>query len=52
MSWPMLKRGGVMIFDDYEWDHVPKEVDRRSSASMPSWPCNPAIIKSCTGAIR
>jgi predicted O-methyltransferase YrrM len=28
MSWPMLSRKGVMIFDDYEWSEMPDPEDR------------------------
>jgi predicted O-methyltransferase YrrM len=28
MSWPMLTRGGVLIFDDYKWQLMPTEVER------------------------
>jgi len=27
-SWPLLRPGGVVIFDDYEWTFFPDEVDR------------------------
>jgi len=26
-SWPMLVRGGILIFDDYEWPGIPTEVE-------------------------
>ena len=28
LSFPLLKKNGLMIFDDYAWDHVPNELDR------------------------
>lgn len=28
MAWPMLQRGGIMLFDDYKWDAVPGEVNQ------------------------
>lgn len=28
LAFPMLKQGGVLIWDDYEWTISPKEVDR------------------------
>jgi predicted O-methyltransferase YrrM len=27
-SWPMLVRGGFLVFDDYEWRRMPTEVER------------------------
>lgn len=32
MSWPLLKVGGIMIFDDYQW--LPPEVSERKPASL------------------
>ena len=26
-SWPMLERGGIMMFDDYEWPMMPTEAE-------------------------
>jgi predicted O-methyltransferase YrrM len=28
MSWPMLARGGILIFDDYDWHLMSTEVER------------------------
>ena len=28
MSWGLLKPGGIMLFDDYFWDHVTDHLDR------------------------
>jgi hypothetical protein len=28
LSWPLLNRRGIMIFDDYEWPHAPNERER------------------------
>jgi hypothetical protein len=28
MGWPLLKRGGAVIFDDYEWTLMPADVER------------------------
>jgi len=25
LAWPLLKKGGIMIFDDYKWDKYPQE---------------------------
>lgn len=27
MVWPMVRKGGVVLFDDYEWRVEPKEID-------------------------
>lgn len=35
MAWPIIKSGGVLVFDDYEWDHY-KEPER-----------NPRIAVDC-----
>lgn len=32
LSWEILKVGGVMIFDDYEWTAMEQEVDRPKAA--------------------
>lgn len=32
MSWGLLKPGGIMIFDDYFWDHPPEYLDRPKAA--------------------
>jgi len=28
LAWPMLKQGGIMVFDDYSWQHPPEHADR------------------------
>jgi predicted O-methyltransferase YrrM len=28
LSWPMVERGGIMIFDDYEFDEIKEESER------------------------
>ena len=28
MAFPLLKKGGIMLFDDYLWDHVDDHLDR------------------------
>lgn len=28
MVWPMMRNGGIVIFDDYEWSVLPDELDR------------------------
>ena len=32
MAWGLLKKGGIMLFDDYFWDHVPEMLDRPKAA--------------------
>jgi len=32
MAWGLLKSGGVMLFDDYFWDHEPDVLDRPKMA--------------------
>jgi predicted O-methyltransferase YrrM len=32
MSWGLLRQGGIMLFDDYFWDHVPDILDRPKAA--------------------
>lgn len=32
MAWGLLKVGGIMMFDDYFWDHVPDVLDRPKMA--------------------
>jgi len=32
MAWGLLKQGGIMMFDDYFWDHVPDVLDRPKMA--------------------
>jgi predicted O-methyltransferase YrrM len=27
LAWPLMRRGGIMIFDDYLWDEMPKRLD-------------------------
>ena len=27
LTWPLMKRGGLMIFDDYQWDEMPRKMD-------------------------
>ncbi|HKX33659.1 MAG TPA: class I SAM-dependent methyltransferase [Blastocatellia bacterium] len=28
LAWPLLKKGGLLTFDDYEWDHDPNPINR------------------------
>ena len=28
LTWPMMQRGGIVMFDDYEWDHMAKDAER------------------------
>jgi predicted O-methyltransferase YrrM len=32
MSWGLLRTGGIMLFDDYFWDHAPDMLDRPKAA--------------------
>jgi predicted O-methyltransferase YrrM len=32
MAFGLLKKGGIMIMDDYLWDHVPDHLDRPKMA--------------------
>jgi predicted O-methyltransferase YrrM len=32
MAWGLLRKGGIMLFDDYFWDHVPDILDRPKAA--------------------
>ena len=32
MCWGLLKPGGIMLFDDYFWDHAPDHLDRPKAA--------------------
>jgi hypothetical protein len=32
MAWGLLRQGGIMLFDDYFWDHVPDVLDRPKMA--------------------
>jgi predicted O-methyltransferase YrrM len=32
MAWGLLRQGGIMLFDDYFWDHVPDILDRPKAA--------------------
>jgi predicted O-methyltransferase YrrM len=27
LTWPLMARGGLVIFDDYQWDEMPKKMD-------------------------
>jgi predicted O-methyltransferase YrrM len=27
LTWPLMAKGGLMIFDDYEWDEMPQRLD-------------------------
>lgn len=28
LAWPLVRRGGALLFDDYTWDDMPDEMDR------------------------
>jgi predicted O-methyltransferase YrrM len=28
LTWPLIRRGGVLLFDDYTWEDLPDEMDR------------------------
>jgi predicted O-methyltransferase YrrM len=32
MAWGLLRKGGIMLFDDYFWDHAPDILDRPKAA--------------------
>lgn len=32
MAWGLLRKGGIMLFDDYFWDHEPDILDRPKAA--------------------
>jgi len=32
MAWGLLRQGGIMLFDDYFWDHEPNVLDRPKAA--------------------
>jgi len=32
MAWGLLQTGGIMLFDDYFWDHMPNVLDRPKAA--------------------
>lgn len=32
MAWGLLRQGGIMLFDDYFWDHAPDILDRPKAA--------------------
>ena len=36
LSWDLLKSGGVMAFDDYEWDH-PDGTDKNPKPAIDAW---------------
>jgi predicted O-methyltransferase YrrM len=36
LSWPLLARGGIMIFDDYEWERAPS-VEQRPQLGIDSF---------------
>jgi predicted O-methyltransferase YrrM len=36
LSWDLLKSGGIMAFDDYEWDH-PNGTDKNPKPAIDAW---------------
>ena len=36
MSWDLLQPGGIMAFDDYEWDH-PDGADKNPKPAIDVW---------------
>jgi predicted O-methyltransferase YrrM len=36
LSWDLLKSGGIMAFDDYEWDH-PDGTDKNPKPAIDAW---------------
>ena len=45
LAWPLMARGGMMIFDDYQWDEMPKRLDNPK-------PGIDAFLKSIRGQYR
>ncbi len=45
LAWPLMRRGGMMIFDDYQWDEMPKRLDNPK-------PGIDAFLKSIRGQYR
>lgn len=45
LAWPLMARGGMMIFDDYQWDEMPKPLDNPKAGID-------AFLKSIRGQYR
>ena len=45
LTWPLIARGGMVIFDDYQWQEMPKQVDNPG-------PGIDAFLKSIDGQYR
>jgi predicted O-methyltransferase YrrM len=45
LTWPLMVRGGLMIFDDYQWDEMPSRLDTPK-------PGIDAFLKSIKGQYR
>ena len=45
LTWPLMARGGLVIFDDYEWKEMPKPLDNPK-------PGIDAFLKTIAGQYR
>jgi predicted O-methyltransferase YrrM len=45
LTWPLMARGGLVLFDDYEWNEMPKPLDNPGAGID-------AFLKSITGQYR
>ena len=45
LTWPLMATGGLVIFDDYQWDEMPKKMDNPK-------PGVDAFLKSIAGQYR
>jgi predicted O-methyltransferase YrrM len=45
LTWPLMARGGLLLFDDYEWKEMPKPLDNPGSGID-------AFLKSIAGQYR
>jgi predicted O-methyltransferase YrrM len=45
LTWPLMARGGLVLFDDYEWKEMPKRLDNPGSGID-------AFLKSIAGQYR
>jgi predicted O-methyltransferase YrrM len=45
LTWPLVARGGIVIFDDYQWDEMPNRLDNPKSGID-------AFLKTAKGQYR
>ena len=45
LTWPLMARGGIVIFDDYQWDEMPNRLDNPKSGID-------AFLKAAKGQYR